>query len=282
MGKIVKFVGAAIALLVIAGVGACAIMSKSLPSGEAGESAEALTAKMQQAVGMEAWEREVGAVTWNFVGRNTHLWDKERDFARVQFKNGSVALVDLRNQKGVAFDKDGEAVDGSKRDDLVASGWAAWVNDAFWLNPMAKATDPGTTRQVITLDDGRKGVLVSYTGGGLTPGDSYLWILADDGTPEAVRMWVSNIPIKGVEFSWEDWKTLPGGAKVAAKHDGPVNIEITEIKGARTLAELTGGEEDPFAALVAAQTRGDSPAEQPEQPSSQPGSQPGAESQPAP
>ncbi|MEM1349937.1 MAG: hypothetical protein AAGI01_15360, partial [Myxococcota bacterium] len=192
----------------------------------------------------------------------------ERDFARVQFKNGSVALVDLRNQKGVAFDKSGDPLQGEARDELVADGWAAWVNDSFWLNPMAKAYDSGTAREAVTLEDGREGVLVKYDAGGLTPGDSYLWILGEDGLPVAGRMWVSNIPVKGVEFSWEDWKTLPGGAKVAAKHSGPIDIHITEIKGAKELSDLTGDEEDPFAALVAAGTRAAQPA--PEGPSSRP------------
>ena len=279
--KILTGLGVTLVALVVLVVGACALFSKSRPEGQPGPKAEELTQKMQAAVGTEDWAREVGAISWVFAGRNRHLWDKRRDFARVELEGGEVALVDLRDQTGVAR-VGGQPVEGERADEIVAQGWAAWVNDAFWLNPIAKATDPGTKREVVTLEDGRSALLVRYGSGGLTPGDEYLWILEEDGTPEAVRMWVSNIPVKGAEFSWEDWKDLPGDARVASHHEGLVTIDLTEIEAAHTLDELVEGE-DPFAPLMA--RRGgaktpkeapaeDAPAEDAPAPSSQPASAP--------
>jgi hypothetical protein len=102
----------------------------------------------------------------------------------------------------------------------------------------------------VRLDDGTRGLLVSYASGGVTPGDAYLWIVGDDGLPRAWKMWVTVIPIGGVQASWERWITLSTGARVATRHAmGPITLELTDVEGASTLGELEPGD-DPFAALV--------------------------------
>jgi hypothetical protein len=80
-----------------------------------------------------------------------------------------------------------------------------------------KVFDPGTRRGIVILEDGSEGLLVSYTSGGVTPGDHYLWILEASGLPKAWRMWVNIIPIGGLEFGWTDW-TAPEGPRIARNH----------------------------------------------------------------
>jgi hypothetical protein len=149
-------------------------------------------------------------------------------------------LVDINQKKGVAR-KNGKIVKGEEGQKLVIKAWKIWVNDSFWLNPVAKAFDPGTSRSLVTLDDGTQGMMVSYSSGGDTPGDSYLWLVDKNFLPTDWKLWVSIIPIGGVKFSWENWKTLSTGAKVATFHSGLIDIELRNVEGSKDLLTLTKG-----------------------------------------
>jgi hypothetical protein len=62
-------------------------------------------------------------------------------------------------------------------------------------------------------------------------------------------MWVSIVPIGGLEVSWEGWVTLSTGAKISTRHRwGPVELALTDVAAAPTLDALMPGS-DPFAEL---------------------------------
>lgn len=213
------------------------------PPAAAGPEAEALAQRVMAAVHVDAWSR-TGAVRWTFGGRNQHLWDRRRQLARVRFSSAEV-LVDLSSQQGRAL-RGGAPVPEGERAALVKKAYAAWINDSFWLNPLAKLYDGGVERK--QAEGG--GLLIQYRSGGLTPGDSYLWLLGEDGRPRAWRMWVSILPIGGLEASWEDWVTLRTGALVATRHRIEFfTLALTQVDGAATLEELEPGP-DPFAPLL--------------------------------
>jgi hypothetical protein len=201
---------------------------------------------MEDAVALDAWER-TGAVRWTFAGENVHLWDRERDVARVRTGDAE-ALLFVGGPRGRAY-RGGREVHGDDARAILEAGWGAWVNDSFWLNPLAKMRDEGVTRALVRTG-GADALLVSYSSGGLTPGDAYLWIVGDDGRPRAWRLWVSIFPIGGLETSWEGWQTLSSGARIATRHVGPLGltIELTDVEGAETLEALVGPH-DPFARL---------------------------------
>lgn len=241
----------AVVLLLVAGLAIFVVaVSKPLPKGETGPSADALARSIETAIHKDAWDR-TQAVTWLFAGRNSHLWDRKRMYARVRFGDAEV-LINLTTQRGLAFRK-GASVGGAERDKLIKKAHAFWINDSFWLNPLAKLFDDGVTRTRITRSDGPgtgDALLISYSSGGLTPGDSYLWLLDANHLPVANPMWVSIIPIKGLTFSYEGWITLSTGAMISTQHKvGPITLKLTDVAGAATLAELLPGP-DPFAALA--------------------------------
>lgn len=240
----------AVVLIVTAGLfGYVKIKSKPLPSGETGAKAEALANEMLESINHEGWQA-TGAIRWNFGNRQQHLWDRERHLAKVEWDN-IVVLINLSTRQGVVY-QDGQALSQDK-EQYLEQAWAHWANDSFWLNPISKVFDEGTSRQFIAMEDGLRGLLITYASGGVTPGDSYLWVVENSGLPVRFDMWVSIIPMDGFEASWEDWTTLDTGVKVSQKHDLSVfQLELTEIEAATTLAELEGGQ-DPFAALFDAQ-----------------------------
>lgn len=244
--KVLKWAGIVVGILVLALGITLAVAHEGRPEGaRPGPEAEALAERMEQAVDVEAWA-STGAVRWTFAGVNAHLWDRRRHVARVR-TGDTEALLHVGGPHGAAF-RAGRRVHGEEAREILEAAHAAWVNDSFWLNPIAKLRDDGVVRERLSED----ALLVRYTSGGLTPGDAYLWTLGEDGTPTRWKLWVSILPIGGVETTWEGWRSLSTGARVSTRHRGPLGLtlELTDVEGAATLEDLVDGP-DPFAPLFA-------------------------------
>ena len=97
-----------------------------------------------------------------------------------------------------------------------------------------KVFDKGVERRLIKTSNNRDALLVTYTSGGSTPGDSYLWLLDNNGKPTAFKMWTSLLPIDGLEASWSDWTTTESGAQLPTFHKLMVlGLEIDGVKGTK-------------------------------------------------
>jgi hypothetical protein len=235
--KVLKVLGIIVGVLVAGFLVIYAIYNEKLPQGETGERAEALTDKMFAAIDKTAWDT-TKFVQWSFRDAHDYLWDKERNWVNVKWDDNEVFL-NLNEITGVAY-ASGELLDGKAKDKMIQKAWSFFANDSFWLNAPVKARDKGTERRVVTMEDGTEALLITYASGGVTPGDSYLWILDENGLPIAWKMWVKIIPIGGVYTSWEDWKTLENGVKIAQNHmlAGKANIPITKLKTGQSLSDF--------------------------------------------
>jgi len=220
--------------------------NEAKPIGKSGAEADALAQKMFQAIDKTAWDSTT-YVQWTFKGMHSFLWDKNRHFVKVTWEDNEV-LLDTKKVTGKAS-VGGVAQSGEAADKLVQNAWSFFCNDSFWLNAPAKAFDIGTERRIVELEDGSQGLMVSYTSGGVTPGDSYLWILDENGLPKSWKMWVKIIPIGGMEFSWEKWTDLTTGAKIATFHtSSALDLDISNLKAGTDLAAMNLSE-DPFSSL---------------------------------
>ncbi len=236
------------AALVVALASSCSACA-SLPKGTSGAAADALAHKAEAWVNKKAWD-ETGAVKFSFRGKRDLLWDKQRGFLLLKMDDDRVWL-DLQSRGGFAEEKGKDVVDAAEKKKLLEKAWSIFCNDTFWLNPIAKLFDQGVARELVDVD-GKRALKVTYGSGGVTPGDSYVWMIDDDGRPTAVKMWVSVLPIKGMRFSWDGWTTLSTGAKVATKHAGAGMdhaVDLEDVAGAADIAALVPGD-DPFARLV--------------------------------
>lgn len=214
--------------------------NEKLPVGSEPAKADSLANEMLKAVNDAAW-KATGAAKWNFMGRHEHIWDKNRNLALVKWKKFEV-YVDNNQRKGIAF-KNGEQITGEKADKLVQKAWEFWINDSFWLNPVSKAFDEGTTRTLVTTKRGHKGLMVSYSSGGSTPGDSYVWLLDENNLPYAWKMWVSIIPIGGIKVPWNGWITTETGAKICNLHDTKIiDLKLKDVHTAKDIIALEGAD----------------------------------------
>lgn len=249
MKKVFKVIGYILLVLIVLLCGAYFKFNEKLPVGQSGEKAEALATKMVQAVNKTAWD-STAIIGWTYHGPHVYLWDKKRNFAQVKWDN-NMALINIATASGKVFENNVEITDATKSAKLLKNAYKYFINDAFWLNPVVKVFDEGTSRSIVTLKDGREGLLVSYKSGGVTPGDTYLWILDANGIPTSWKLWVKVVPIGGIEFTWDDWTSLPTGAKISTSHTAKgmnMTIPITDLKSANTFKEF-GLVEDPFATI---------------------------------
>jgi len=231
-----------IAIVTIAGF----LISESKPEGQPSPQADTVAQKMMAAVDKAAWDT-TAIISWDFAGRQQYLWDKDRHFVKVIWGD-NIVLLHTKSISGKAF-TNGVEVTGEAADKLVKMAWRHFCNDSFWLNAVVKLFDSGTSRSMVKTKGGVEGMMVTYATGGATPGDSYVWIVDENGLPTSYKMWVSIIPIGGVEFTWEKWITLSTGAKIATLHKSAVfDLEIRDVKGATSL-EAYGLKEDPFAGM---------------------------------
>jgi len=214
--------------------------------GERGQAAEALATEIEDAIDLAAWAR-TGAVRWTFAGRRTLVWDRRRHLVQVMW-DGNEVLIHEGAADGVAL-RNGVEVTGPEARELLREANQAWINDSFWLNAPAKLRDEGTT--LTRLSDDR--LMVEYASGGRTPGDAYVWTIGEDGLPTSWKMWVSILPVGGVETTWGGWITLDTGARISTRHVGPLGftLQLTNVEGAATLDELVPGG-DPFARIAEA------------------------------
>ena len=235
MRKALKIIGLLL-LLIIAGGGIYLwSLSQPIPEGTSGKQADLLAKKMMAAVNKVAWDT-TKVVQWTFRDEHDFVWDKQNEFVEVKWEDNRV-LLHSKEAKGIAYVSDVE-VNGDDKKPLIETAWSHFCNDAFWLNAPTKAFDPGTSRSLVKNEDGSESLLVRYSSGGVTPGDTYLWHLGKSGKPKSWQMWTF-IPIDGIEVTWEDWTTLSSGAAFAQNHFlGSVNIGISNAKSAESLEGL--------------------------------------------
>ncbi len=227
LGKIL--VGILVLVLISAGI-LYALYNEPLPEGVASKEADALATKMLTALNHEAY-KETRFLEWSFAnGKHHYKWDKVSDTVLVSWRDYQVSL-DLKNSTKSTAKKGHIQVTSSKEKQLVKKATSYFNNDSFWLVAPYKIFDDGTQRSIVTLENGSKGLMVTYTSGGDTPGDSYLWELQPNGFPISFKMWVKIIPIGGLEASWDAWQIMESGAFLPVAHQlGPVTLEMGTVR----------------------------------------------------
>ena len=199
---------------------------QSIPEGKTGAPAEALAQKMLSAANLDTWNEEVRAVEFRFRESNSYFWDKQRGL--VEFRSDDLRVLFSKNTfQGIAFE-DGERLQGDELKEAILKANSNFVNDAFWLQPAFHIRSPGT--KLYAVNDST--LRVTFSSGGVTPGDTYVFHLDENGKIQLMEMWVSIIPIEGADASFHDYSVHEPGVAVARSREvlGFLTIVIDQVK----------------------------------------------------
>lgn len=206
--------------------------NQDLPEGTEGKKADLLAQSMLSALNYEAY-KNTNYIEWTFKNRHHYKWNKQKNICSVYWEDYKVELIlnDIKSSKAFVHSF---KVDDNNSVKLISKAEKYFNNDSFWLVAPYKVFDMGTERRLVTLENGESALLVTYTSGGSTPGDSFLWEFDPKGKPKSFKMWTSILPIDGLEASWTDWTTTASGAQLPTFHKLLfLGIEITDIKGTK-------------------------------------------------
>ncbi len=231
MKKILKITGLILLTIIVVLAVFAWIKSEPLPAGKSGVEADILAKKMLTALNYETY-KNTRFLEWQFrANANQYKWDRQLGICMVKWKDYEVSL-NLANSPKSKVVKNGQPLPSEENQELIEKALDMFYNDSFWLVAPYKVFDKGTTRSIVDLEDGTEGLLVTYTTGGSTPGDSYLWQLNPNGFPNSFKMWVNVIPIGGLEASWDDWLVAESGAFLPKTHEfGPITFSMGELRG---------------------------------------------------
>ncbi|WP_400080222.1 hypothetical protein [Winogradskyella sp. R77965] len=204
--------------------------NEPLPTGLQGEKADQLASKMLTALDEDAYHN-TDYLEWTFKGIHHYKWYKTDKSCEVSWDDITV-ILDLENHdNSIVFAAKQEYNDKEKHD-YIHKAESYFNNDSFWLVAPYKVFDAGVERRLVKTEDNKDALLVTYTSGGTTPGDSYLWHLDTTGKPTSYQMWVAILPIDGLEATWENWTTTESGAQLPSAHKLLfLDLDMGNVKG---------------------------------------------------
>ena len=203
------------------------IASEPLPEGVSGDGADDLALQMLQALNYDAFLATTD-IEFSFSGHH-YAWNKAENRVEVRWSSHRVLLELDDLSSSVVYNDQAQILE--ERPDLIDQAVSYFYNDSYWLVAPFKVFDPGVSRKLVRLEGENDALLVTHSSGGVTPGDSYLWLLDDNARPIAFKMWVSIIPFGGLRASWEDYVKSETGAYFATSHKmGPLTIGIRDLK----------------------------------------------------
>ncbi|WP_019038400.1 hypothetical protein [Psychroflexus tropicus] len=221
--KILKWIGLGFLGLLLIFTIAGFFMSEELPKGSSPNEADRLAEQILEELNYEAY-KNTSYIGWTFAGIHSYEWHKADDYVIVKSDDYEVKL-DLSD-----YSKS-EVISSKNSDEqaLIKSCIKNFNNDSFWLVAPYKIMEDQVERKIVR-QDGDKSLLVTYTSGGSTPGDSYLWKLDQNKRPTSFKMWVSIIPVGGLEAQWTNWKSTDSGAVLSTRKTVfGIPIEISNL-----------------------------------------------------
>lgn len=241
--KIIKYLSLILLILAIAAFVAIKYFSEEKPIGVSGSEADELADNMLQQLNIAAYDT-ISYINFEFFGGgHKYFWDKKNNMVIIRWDDNKVVL-NTKSQESRSY-VSGNEVLGDDNQKLKDKAWSYWCNDSFWLVAPYKVYDAGTERKIVDVEEGAHGLMIEYLSGGVTPGDSYLWILDENYMPTGFKMWTQILPVKGLYTNWDEWNDY-NGAKLCITHKlAGKKVSMENVKVGSSYLEF-GYDSDPF------------------------------------
>ena len=204
--------------------------NEALPTGQQGTKADQLATTMLQVLNEEAY-LNTDYLEWTFKGTHHYKWYKSDKTCEVHWDDFTV-ILDFENSSNSKVFVAKQKYNGIEKQDYIDKATNYFNNDSFWLVAPYKVFDAGVERRFVKTETDKNALLVTFTSGGSTPGDSYLWHFDDTGKPMSYQMWTDLLPIDGIEATWKDWTTTESGAQLPTFHKLLfLGLEMGDVKG---------------------------------------------------
>jgi len=200
-----------------------------LPQGETGEKADQLAFKINSALNSNAY-KNTDIISWKVKGFD-YLWYKNAKKVAISWDKNSIIYIQSNSGNSQVLKP--QNISEKEKQRLIKIAENKFNNDSFWLVAPFKLFDNGVERRYIKAkEDENPSLLITYTSGGSTPGDSYQWFVDENFVPTHYKMWVSILPIKGLPATWSNWKKTETGVLLAheKKIIGQIPFPMTDIK----------------------------------------------------
>lgn len=184
---------------------------EDLPVGVEGKAADDLATKMLVALNYEAY-LNTDYIGWTFKNRRHYEWEKTQNICDVFWKDYKIRL-DLKNHSESKAYVHGFTIEGEMGIELVNKALNYFQKDIFWLVAPFQVFDTDVKRELVTLDNNEKALLVTYKNN-----DAYLWHLDNTGKPKHLNMWDSRTPINGLKASYGKWQITETGVNLPTFH----------------------------------------------------------------
>jgi len=238
MKKVFKLLGALLVFIILGITIFYFVNNEKLPEGKQGNEADILAQKMLTALNYDNY-KNTEILEWSFRNKHHYRWIKRENIVIVKWEDKEIHLSLNNIEKSFIKNKD-LTIDENPDSKIIKQALYYFNNDSFWLVAPYKVFDAGTERRIVKHKD-KDALLITYTSGGSTPGDSYLWILDDNFKPTSFKMWTKIIPIGGIEATWNDWKNTKTGIELPTKHTIPLfglEIDIDDVKSINSKADI--------------------------------------------
>lgn len=171
-------------------------------------------------------------LSWNFVGRRKHVWDKSKGMSYIEnppFKS----IISINDQSGTIWKDDVQLTQKDSIQKYVQKAYEMWVNDSYWLVMPFKLKDTGVRLQYVdeamTSDSIPSDRLaLTFQNTGVTPNNKYHIYIAKDS--HLIRQWdfFTNATDSLPRFAmpWKDYKSY-NGLMLSGDHG---RLQLTEIE----------------------------------------------------
>lgn len=201
---------------------------QSLPHAVSGPGAEIRVSQIEARVGKVGWEN-LAAVSFYFVpGGRAHFRDFRRGFTEVEFAmESNQFLVQYDSNRHYIIHKNRQRLEGPAAEQALEQAEKLHSSDYYLLNPFVQLRAQGTEHKL--TEDGD--LLINYAAGGMT-GDSYVIRTDSTGLPIEWRVWSSGLPLKGLKFTFTEWREISPGVSASLVHKSFFkNVEFRDVRG---------------------------------------------------